>query len=89
MKTASFPSLRVSPELRSAAESALHNGESISSFIEKAILKQIEQRQIDNAFIQNAMSSREKSRATGEYRSATDVLSALSTKFNEAKARQK
>ncbi|AWH87999.1 YlcI/YnfO family protein [Limnobaculum parvum] len=89
MKTASFPSLRVSPELRSAAERALYDGESISGFIEKAIIKQIEQRQMNNEFIQNAMNSRDKSRETGEYRSATDVLSALSTKLNEAKVKQK
>ena len=32
MKTATFPSLRVEPELREAAESVLEEGETLSGF---------------------------------------------------------
>jgi hypothetical protein len=34
MKTATFPAVRVEPELREAAESVLSDGESLSAFVE-------------------------------------------------------
>lgn len=33
MKTANLPSLRVSPELRNAAEAALYHNESLSNYV--------------------------------------------------------
>ncbi len=39
MKTASIPSLRVEPELRRAAEAVLHEGESLSSFLEQGAVR--------------------------------------------------
>jgi hypothetical protein len=37
MKSATFPSVRVEPELRAAAEDVLQDGESLSGFVEQAI----------------------------------------------------
>ncbi|MGL4859715.1 MAG: YlcI/YnfO family protein [Enterobacteriaceae bacterium] len=89
MKTATLPSLRVSPELRSAAEAALHQGESLSNFIEEAVKKQIEYRQSHELFIQRAMNSRNKAKESGEYRTATEVLSTLATKLSVAQGKTK
>jgi len=44
MKTATFPSLRVDPELREAAESVLQDGETLSGFIEASVRETIERR---------------------------------------------
>jgi len=41
MKSATIPPLRVTPELRQAAESVLHDDESLSAFVESALVKQI------------------------------------------------
>ena len=41
MKTASIPSLRVSPDLRESAERVLRDGETLSSFVETAIRDEI------------------------------------------------
>lgn len=37
MKTASMPSLRVAPQLREAAEAVLHEGETLSAFMEQSL----------------------------------------------------
>jgi predicted HicB family RNase H-like nuclease len=51
MKTATFPSVRVEPELREAAESVLQEGESLSSFVEQAIRENIVRRQRHSEFV--------------------------------------
>ena len=42
MKTSTLPPLRVSPELRAAAEAVLAPGESLSSFVHDAVTRTIE-----------------------------------------------
>jgi hypothetical protein len=42
MKSATFPSLRVGPALREAAEEVLLDGESLSSFVEESVRENIE-----------------------------------------------
>ena len=44
MKTATFPSLRVEPELREAAESMLKDGETLSAFVEASVREQVRKR---------------------------------------------
>ncbi len=51
MKTATFPSLRVDPDLRQAAEVVLQDGESLSSFVEQSIRESVERRQAQREFI--------------------------------------
>ena len=45
MKSATIPPLRVDPELRSAAESILQEGETLSSFVIDSIKDGIQNRQ--------------------------------------------
>jgi hypothetical protein len=45
MKTATIPSLRVSPALRKSAEGVLQEGETLSAFVEQAIKARVEHRQ--------------------------------------------
>jgi len=86
MKTATFPSLRVEPELREAAESVLTEGETLSSFIEGAVRETIERRRVRAEFIARGLASREDAKRTGVYISAEDVLAELGTKLDKAKA---
>ena len=44
MKSSTFPSLRVEPELREAAESVLRDGETLSSLIETSVREAIQRR---------------------------------------------
>ncbi|WP_414016278.1 YlcI/YnfO family protein [Burkholderia vietnamiensis] len=77
MKTATFPSIRVEPELREAAENALQEGETLSAFVEQSIREGIERRRLQSEFIARGIASRDDARRTGEYVSAADVLERL------------
>src|SRR3954462_7056260 len=65
MKTATFPSLRVDPELRDAAEGVLQEGESLSSFIEAAVRETIARRRTRADFISRGRLAREETQRTG------------------------
>ena len=77
MKTSTIPSLRVTPELRAAAESVLEQGETISSFLEHSVRLQIEKRVSQREFIARGIASRDRAMEHGEYYSAEDVLGEL------------
>ncbi|MFB9242054.1 prevent-host-death protein [Massilia antarctica] len=84
MKTANVPSLRVTPELRKAAESVLKNGESLSSFVAESLTLQIRHRRARRDFIARGQASRHAAREAGEYCSADDVLRELDAVLAQA-----
>lgn len=87
LKTANFPSLRVAPELREAAESVLESGESLSSFVAQSVTLQIRQRRAQRDFIERGLASRDAALQSGEYFSADDVLRDLDEVIADAEAR--
>ena len=86
MKTATFPSLRVAPEFRQAAEQVLQEGESLSSFVEESIRENITRRQLQGEFISRGLASRDHARQTERYSSADTVLGRLEKMLAAAKA---
>lgn len=87
MKSATIPPLRVTPELRQSAESVLREGETLSSFVESALVKQIEFRKSQQEFIARGLASRETARKSGQYLSKEESLAALDAildKHNDA-----
>jgi predicted transcriptional regulator len=86
MKTATFPSLRVSPELRQAAENILQDGESLSGFVEQSIRESIERRQLQSEFIARGLRSRDEARQFGRYVSSEAVMQRLEARLAEAKS---
>ena len=86
MKTATFPSVRVNPELRQAAEQILQEGESLSGFVEQSIRESIERRQFQREFIARGLRARDDARQTGRYVSADAVLGRLEDMLEAAKA---
>lgn len=77
MKSATIPPLRVTPELRRAAESVLQDDESLSAFVESALLKQIEFRKMQKEFIARGLVAKEASKQSGKYVSKAESLAAL------------
>jgi predicted transcriptional regulator len=77
MKSATIPSLRVDPELRSAAEAVLEEGETLSSFVERSIRDQVERRLAEREFVARGLRSRDDARKSGRYVPAAKVLSRL------------
>lgn len=87
MKTASFPSVQVEPELRQTAEDHLLEGETIESFVELAIREKVECRRSHQELIDAALASREEARITGEYTPAVTVSDQLLLIFAKAKVK--
>ncbi|MEJ7669795.1 MAG: YlcI/YnfO family protein [Casimicrobiaceae bacterium] len=89
MKSATFPSLRVEPGLRRAAERVLQDGESLSSFVEQSIRESVEKRQAQHEFIARGLRSREDARRTGKYLTSDTVIGCLDKMLARAKAAAK
>jgi predicted transcriptional regulator len=69
--------LRVSPELRAAAEAVLAPGESLSSFVHDAVTRTIEYRNAQQAFVERGLASAERARSTERYVSRSVALRTL------------
>lgn len=85
MKTATIPSLRVDPQLRTAAEAVLDEGESLSSFVEQSIRDGVQRRQAQREFIARGLESRNAARRTQDYVPASKVLGRLEAMLQRAK----
>ena len=77
MKSATIPPLRVTPDLRNEAESVLREGESLSSFVEDSLRRQIENRKLQSEFIARGLAARESAKSSGEYASKEEVMDSL------------
>lgn len=77
MKTATLPSLRVAPELRRSAEAVLHEGESLSSFMEQSLRDEVQRRRMQSEFVARGLAARGQARKTGEYFEAGAVHAEL------------
>lgn len=86
MKTATFPAVRVTPDLRQAAERVLEDGETLSSFVEQSIREHIERRLVQQEFIARGLRSGDNARRTGNYIDAADVVTKLEQMLEAAKA---
>lgn len=84
-KTATIPAIRVKPSLREAAEKHLMEGETLSSFVEKAVYAKVEQRVMQMEFLTRAINSRDEALESGVYFSADSVHDELRKKLNNAK----
>jgi hypothetical protein len=76
-KTSTFPPLRVNEEVRSAAEAALVDGETLSGFVLEAIQFNIQRRAMQQEFVVRGLAARDEARRTGKYVSAEAVLAGL------------
>lgn len=85
MKTAAIPAVRVSPKLRQAAEELLQTGETLSSFVEEAVRRNVEFRRAQKAFIERGLASAEAARKSGRYVSSSAVLAKLSRRLDKAR----
>lgn len=87
MKSATMPSIRVTPDFREELESVLRDGETISSFMEDSILREIEIRKSQSEFIKRGLAAREEAKRTGVYYTTEDVLAMMRSKLEKAKAK--
>lgn len=76
-KTSTIPPLRVNESVRAAAEAALMEGETLSSFVLEAIQFNIQRRMMQQEFIARGLAARDEARKTDNYVSADEVLAGL------------
>jgi predicted transcriptional regulator len=89
MKTATLPSLRVEPKLRKAAESVLHEGESLSSFMEQSLRDEVNRRRMQAEFVKRGLAAREEAKRTGVYYTVDEVMGSLRQMLKDAKAKKR
>ena len=82
MKSSTFPSLRVEPELREAAESVLREGETLSSLIETAVRETVQRRRFQEEFVARGLLAREHAQRTGAYHAAETVHAELQQRLD-------
>lgn len=82
MKTATFPSLRVEAELREAAESVLHEGETLTGLIETAVREAIQRRRLRAEFLARGLRSRDEAKRSGSYHDAEAVHAELQSRLD-------
>ncbi len=86
MKTATILAVRVGPELRTAVESVLSEGETLSQFVEASVRASVERRRVQAEFIARGLRARDAARATGDYVDADMVVAGLQRKLDAARA---
>lgn len=89
MKTATLPSLRVTADFREAAESVLKDGETLSSFVEDSVRRQVEIRKSQAEFIARGLASLEEAERTGVYYTSEEVLAELRGMLEAKKAEKR
>lgn len=87
MKSAVIPQVRVEPELPAELEAVLHQGETLSEFVEASVRNAIEFRRVQTHFHERGQASWEHYQRTGVSFSTDEVLSKLETKL-DAKRKQ-
>jgi predicted transcriptional regulator len=87
MKTSTIPAVRVEPELRTAVESVLSEGETLSQFVEASVRASVERRRVQAEFISRGLRARDAARASGDYVDADAVVAALQRRLDAARAR--
>jgi predicted transcriptional regulator len=77
MKSATLPPLRVTPELRQAAESVLLEGESLSGLMEQSLRGEVNRRDMQAEFIARGLDARDEGKRAGVYYGKEESLAAL------------
>ena len=86
MKSATIPSVRVEPELRSEVESLLEEGESLSEFVETSVREAVQRRRNRAEFIARAEASLQKAKRTGDVVDAGTVVARLESMLQAARS---
>ena len=74
MKTAQLPPVRVEPSVREEIEAVLHDGESLSEFVEAAAVQTARRRKAQEEFLARGRASLARAKRTGEFYVADKVL---------------
>lgn len=77
MESGEFLSIRIGPELRSELEGVLSDGESLSSFVEASVRRELETRRLLRGFDARCKAGLARLVSTGESFSSDEVIAEL------------
>ena len=89
MKTMQLPPVRVAPAVREEIESALHEGESLSAFVEAAVLRAARARKAQQQFIARGQASLARAQQTGTRHAVDEALDAMQSRLAKRVAEQR
>ena len=87
MRTATFPPIRVEPDVRAEVEAVLREGESLTQFIEEAVVAAAAWRRTQTEFVTRGEAAIERWKQEGGGQSADEVMAELQERLDEAKRR--
>ena len=87
MRSATFPPIRVEPEVRAEVEAVLREGETLTQFIEEAVVAAAAWRRVQAEFVARGEAAIEKWKQAGGGQTADEVMTGLQNRLDEAKRR--
>ncbi|MGQ0653422.1 MAG: YlcI/YnfO family protein [Betaproteobacteria bacterium] len=85
MKSRTLPPLRVSAKLRRQAEKVLRDGETLSAFVLESVVRGVEARRAQAAFVELGLARAAQAKATGRYVSAGRTIGKLRRRLAAAR----
>jgi len=85
MRSATFPPIRVEPEVRAEVEAVLREGESLTQFIEEAVVSAAAWRRVQAEFVNRGEAAIERWKRDGGGRSVDEVMAGLQARLDDAK----
>lgn len=77
MKTTQLPPVAVEASVREEIEAVLVDGESLSEFVEAAVVEAVRRRKVQQVFLARGRASLAEARRTGEFYAVADVLDGM------------
>jgi hypothetical protein len=84
MRSATFPPIRVEPRVRAEVEAVLREGESLTQFIEEAVVAAAAWRRAQAEFVARGEAAIARWKQDGQGRDADEVLAALQARLEAA-----
>lgn len=82
MRTATVPALYIDTEPRTAAQSVLHEGQTLTRIAETALRECIHRRRAQDEFLARGLAASEDARRTGRYHPVSSVHAELQQHLN-------
>jgi hypothetical protein len=85
MKTATLPSIRVEPQLRTELESVLKDSETLSEFVENAVRESLNKRRNQAEFMARGLASLHNARSSQDWIDSDNMLRKLSKQLDSVR----
>lgn len=87
MRSATFPPIRVEPEVRAEVEAVLREGETLTQFIEEAVIAAAAWRRVQSEFVARGEAAIERWKQEGGGHQVEDVMADLQSRLDDARGR--